>query len=210
MGLQNEILAGRFNRFAQKLLAIKGSPPLPTLSSDVAVAITVRESGAENLFLQSWNHFAFAALFGAQGVGVVNRLQLRNPVGSNIITVVEKILVGQGSADGAASSSVVILGAQTAAGDFGVSQTAIPLDGRQGLTGSNTKLTSGAGGILGAGNILEWYAPAFTPIELLPDTQHEITIAPGFALFILAGTANIQNAWSVMFRERFLEDSERA
>src|SRR5258708_10109219 len=87
----NEILVGRVNRGLQKLFGIKGGPPVPTLASEV-MPVHPLFSGRENRYLEGWNTFALTR--GQVAVaGITPVVRLRNPVGSNIIAIFERLLV---------------------------------------------------------------------------------------------------------------------
>src|SRR5260370_34607702 len=124
MALHNEILVGRFNRFLQKHLGMKGHPPAPQLASDIGVSLNLH-SDAENLYLEGWEAFGVNVLQPASA-GNVNELRLRNPTGSNVIAVVYTILVG------VHGSNRVICEFATPGLDLGTSQTTAVrgLDGR--------------------------------------------------------------------------------
>src|SRR5258708_23493143 len=88
----NEILVGRVNRSLQKLFAMKGGPPAPQLASEITVNHQL-QSAAENRYLEGWNRYAVAIGIAAGGVGNRAGVRIRNPVGSTIIAVIEKITV---------------------------------------------------------------------------------------------------------------------
>jgi len=91
MAIYNEILEGRFNRALQKLLSMKGKAPSPQLAGEIA-AVFPFFWGAENRYLEGWYRYGKAAnavAVAAQTGGV----RLRNPTGSNVIIVVEKMHV---------------------------------------------------------------------------------------------------------------------
>src|SRR5260370_18994094 len=86
----NEILAGRYNRFLQKLFQLKGSPPSAQLASEVMPTFPFF-NGRENRWLEGWNTFAFArAQVTVSGISPVVRL--RNPPTSNIVAIFERLL----------------------------------------------------------------------------------------------------------------------
>ena len=87
----NEILAGRYNRFLQKLFQLKGGPPSAQLASEVMPTFPFF-NGRENRWLEGWNTFAFArAQVTVAGISPVVRL--RNPPTSNIVAIFERLLV---------------------------------------------------------------------------------------------------------------------
>ncbi len=88
----NEILVGRYNRMVQKLLSMKGTATLVTFS-DEAMAVLPLFYGAENRYLEGWDRFGVAVGTAAGAAGNRTVWRLRNPTNSNVVTVVEKILI---------------------------------------------------------------------------------------------------------------------
>src|SRR6266403_5793977 len=93
MAIYNEILVGRYNRGLQKLFGIKGTPPVRQVAGEIQPSYPLA-SGEEDRWLQGWNTFwaSTAGIVGAAGNTPVFRMT--NDVGSNIIAIIEKILVG--------------------------------------------------------------------------------------------------------------------
>src|SRR5258708_15192493 len=87
----NEILAGRYNRFLQKLFQLKGGPPSAQLASEV-MPVFPFFTGRENRVLEGWNTFAFARAQVAVA-GITPVVRLRNPSASNVICIFERLLI---------------------------------------------------------------------------------------------------------------------
>src|SRR5262249_21216739 len=97
MAIFNEILVGRFNRRLQKLTGIKGMAPAPQLSSEIMAVIPLF-FGVENRALESWGRFsAFAAATG--GAGQSAGFRIRIPGSTNVVVVIEKLLLEFTSSD---------------------------------------------------------------------------------------------------------------
>lgn len=205
MALYNEILVGRYNRFLQKFLSMKGNPPAPQLASEMAATWSLFH-GAENRYLEGWDRFGAytaQALLAAANAGV----RFRNPTGSGVVIVFERILIS--NQEGAASAYQMGFGAQAA--DLATIQatTGLRWDPRGKPTPSviiskaNTVAQTGA---------LKFNAtiPNNTTIEVIPNDISEIPLLPGDALDIYQQTnaqgLNVTHWW----RERILEDSEKA
>src|SRR5467141_951604 len=86
----NEILAGRYNRFLQKLFQLKGGPPSAQLASEV-MPVFPFFTGVEHRYLEGWDRYA---IFLTQpAVAAQNSaLRIRNPATSNIVIVIEGII----------------------------------------------------------------------------------------------------------------------
>ena len=210
MAVFNEILSGRFNRFLQKHFSVKGAPPVRQLGSEVMPVIHVH-SGVENFYLQSWEPFSFGESLSG-GAGVANLHQMRNPTGSNVICVIEKILLVAGSVatttialtQGAVAADLATLHPATASrldnrgrpqptAIFSNTQVAVPTDLANTMAFVLLGQTSG-------------FPVTFDYI--LTDGQ-EFPLLPGDGLRVRNATVNNSDSWFVMWRERFLEDSER-
>jgi len=196
----NEILAGRYNRFLQKLFVMKGGPPVPQLGGEVMPNIPLF-SGAENRYLESWELFAIAATVVATA-GQTNTLRLRNPTGSNVIAVVEKLTV----ASAAAQEIEVSLG--TAITDF----TALAAGGRDfrdralpTLVGSTSVASQvPLGTRLARMNV----TTAGPTLDMIWDENQEAIVFPGSAIQIDSTVVNTSLVACIWWRERALEDSE--
>src|SRR5260370_10296088 len=85
----NEILSGRFNRALQKMLSMKGGPPSAQLATEIGTQFQF-PLGVEFRNLESW--FRYGAAPGLPAVAAANAVfRFRNPAGSNVVAVVEKL-----------------------------------------------------------------------------------------------------------------------
>ena len=103
----NEILAGRFNRALQKFLSMKGGPPAAQLASEIGAMFVFNRMGADFRYLESWNRYGVTFTIGGVALNQ-GTFRLRNPLGSNVIAVVEKLnFIGQA---GIATNTQMALG----------------------------------------------------------------------------------------------------
>src|SRR5882672_2308522 len=211
MARYNEILVGRYNRFIQKLLSMKGDASLFQFSSEMQGVLPFF-SGVENRYLEGWNRFGLLLSVTA-GAATNSLLRIRNAVGSNVVAVIEKINVtnptaaayltnlrsGNGSA---ADAAVVNVGAVTQR-----------LDARGNPT-SSLIISSNSGSVATPASPgstkIEGGVPVIGTYEFLQFEDQEIPILPGDVVDVFIGTAAVQMDVSSIWRERFLEDSERA
>ncbi len=202
----NEIQVGRFNRALQKLLSMKGDAPAPTLSSEIQ-ATFLFGWGVENRYLESWDLFGVAVSQPAVAL-VQSGVRVRNPGGSNVVFVVEKITITAGAAEALSISratlstdlaTIVALGNQRLDARSRPSPTLILSRDASGAVGDLASLISN-GAVSGA-NV------AFDYVQT--DNQ-EIPILPGDAVQFIGVTVNTSLVVGLRWRERFLEDSERA
>jgi len=208
----NEILAGRYNRFLQKLFAMKGGPPSPQLASEITANFQLF-GGVENRYLESWNMFGSAVQAPAVA-GQVTDWQLRNPAGSNVIAVVERLFFQKATVDAPPFFTIIGQDTNKIGGDYAAGVGVRCLDNRP-VKGSTTTLgatlrvsignnIANTGAVIGAIS-----SQAFVPVNFIQTDDQEIPLLPGDSLLVTTGDAGILYV-SVQWRERFLEDSERS
>jgi hypothetical protein len=204
----NEILVGRYNRYIQKLLSMKGSATVATISDEATPSFTFF-SGVENRYLEGWNRFGFLGTVTAS-VGNFSQHQLRNPAGSNVIIVLERIQGLAQVAPAAPGYCAISVGALTTDLATLVALTLTAFDNRgnpqsvlvysQGNPAANTNLQ----------NSITAYDNAGPGVQDLIFTENqEIPLLPGFGLRIGSSGTNSNISSALWWRERFLEESER-
>jgi hypothetical protein len=203
----NEILVGRYNRFLAKLFGMKtGGAVIPQLASEVQPVFPFF-NGAENRYLEGWDRFVGGGTIGAVALNQ-SAYRLRNPTGSNVMAVVEKW------AAVTSLGQILIFSGGTATADLAVVGTGSGLDPR-GRKNSTCKITSqnnaaAAPGLTGAFTIDAPIVLASSPWNFVRFENQEIPLLPGSALQLVDNTVNADLNFSVMWRERALEDSEQA
>jgi hypothetical protein len=201
----NEILAGRYNRMLQKLFVLKGGPPAAQLASEVMPVFQLF-GGVENRLLESWNMWAAPNVIPANAA-FVGTYQLRMPVGTNVMAVIEKISVYNG---GAAATNVT-LGVQVAAIDLAGIVGVAPRDTRLTMTAGSTAIASvTSASAQTSGTVFEVsQLPAGDESQqfILTDDQ-EFVLTPGFAIRIQGSVINQILGVTVHWRERAMEESE--
>jgi hypothetical protein len=199
----NEILVGRFNNALKKFLGMKGPAPAPQAAGEIGATIPFYW-GVENRFLEEWSRFGSYNQIAAGGAGTFASLRLRNPPGSNVIAVVEKVRVMLNQAN-----AITIALAAQAADLTTIIATATRLDPRH-RPSSSSILSSGVPVAAPPLNI--WISSSIlgTGDDAILDENQEIPVLPGDALTIACSAPNVLLNGSLFWRERFLEDSERA
>jgi hypothetical protein len=204
----NEILVGRFNRFLQKFTAMKGEPPSPQLAGEIIPAIQIEDATAvEVRYLAGQERYMHRG--GANAVaGQIGFVRGRNPVGSNVIAVLEKITVMTVQAD----TPSLFIGQDTAdlATVDTITNSRLDLRGRPQPTIILSSTTAAAVTALATSH-QSWQAPnvANSLFDVIFSENQEIPLLPGGAFQIANTIANQQIVYSIQWRERFLEDSER-
>jgi hypothetical protein len=200
----NEILAGRYNRFLQKLLQLKGGPPASQLASEI-MPVFPFFSGRENRFLEGWSTFGFTrTIVGV--AAVAGACRIRNPVGSNLVAVFEKISVGA-----AAVADQPLVELQATTGDLITPFQIIPTrwDARQGQNSSTMIFSDSSGGsVIGLQAKLQGFFTAGNAYEFINTDINELPLLPGDAIQVQSNVANQAFVVSWLWRERQLEDSE--
>jgi hypothetical protein len=205
LAIYNEILVGRFNRALQKAFGMKGGPPAPQLASEIAPTVTMFY-GVENRYLEGWNRFGNSNSVAAGGAGNRSAFRIRNPKGSNVIAVIEKLTVFAILADQPFVTSSISDPGTLAAASVIVVNTG--LDNRGSPT-PNMDLSASvnAGAILGVG-ILQAALAANSTFELISFEDQELPLVPNSGYTLYANTLNQQLFYSILWRERVLEASE--
>jgi hypothetical protein len=204
MARYNEILVGRYNRLLQKLFGFKGGPPAAQLSSEV-MPVFPFFNGAENRYLESWDLFAGTAFIAAQAAATVG-YQLRNPVGSNVIAVLEKITI-----ETVPTGNVTVsLGSGA---DLPVAQVAVARGDVRGRPNASLVATSSITSPGNLGNNVGNFSTGGSlsnPYDVIGFEEQELIVSPGFNVRIVTNINNTTLSATIYWRERFLEDSERA
>ena len=206
----NEILVGRFNRALQKLFAIKGGPPSAQLATEITPNIQMFY-GVENRYIESWQRFGNSTSTGAPLAGNRAAWRIRNPAGSNVVAVLEKISLFESN------------GADSPFMFYNSIATVLPTENQSNISGTNMDSrgqqlgstaiisTSINFGLLGSGPIWQENIPLNTNVEVIFFEDQEISLPPGSELTIASNGVGVAEGFvvSVWWRERFLEDSER-
>jgi len=212
MAIFNEIQVGRFNKALQKLFGIKGPPPIRQLAGEVQPGLQLG-AGEENRWLEGWNTYwsATAGIVGAAANSPTWRMT--NNIGSNVIAVIEKIVVGTIAAT---LIDVSFQNQQPLVSGVVPDLTILPsfgMDGRNvqaGLAGqatlhvSTSTLTNNAGQL-----IHKRQTQAGVDLDLILFDDQEIIMVPQSLLNIFAEASASTLFVSVQWRERYLEESER-
>jgi hypothetical protein len=216
----NEILTGRLNRALQKALSMKGSAALNELSSVLYVNVNLLW-GQETRFLEDWNRFGFSTTTGPFGAGNTSGVRLRNPQNSGQIGVIEKITVWDagvtnlqtvrlqvgfpGLSDMPAGSilttSVASLDARFYPGGVPSSQNPFPLSTGTGSFGT-VIWEGGNSALVSPGQVS-------APVDVILDESQHLVLSPGMSYDLVGSTLNQAFNFSIWWRARAMEDSEK-
>lgn len=204
MAIHNEILVGRFNRFLQKALSMKGPPPAPQLAGEhMAVIPWEPVERAEWRYLCSWDRFA-NRIFQAANAASNGAIRMRNPAGSNVIAVLERCTISNPLLE----DIVVVFGAQTSDLTTGSGAASTRLDSR-GRSASTIVFSQQANLAIPGTFAYQLDHPASSYADLILEANMEWPMLPGDALTLQDNIVNQNFVASFLWRERALEESER-
>jgi len=206
MAIFNEILVGRFNRGLQKLFGMKGHPPSPQISGELLpVLVTENMMSLELRLLQSWR--SWANQLNAAGVAAqFSAIRLRNPAGSNVLAVIEKVTIFEAAAD----QPIITRGPNNPTSDLANLATAGNIrDVRMGPIGPASIISFGSGAAVTGS---KWWQGALTANNLTIDVinyeNQELVLGPNDQVTIWGQVLNQQVSGTFFWRERALEEGE--
>jgi len=208
----NEILVGRFNRFLQKWLSMKGPASMNTLSPELVATVPVFHA-AEDRYLEGWARFGLVLQQPAGGAGAFSKFSLRNPTGSNVVAVVEKIRV---IASTAATFVLADLSIAPGGADLatipGTANTRFDARGPQQSVCVPSRDANAVAvvGVIIDEQVLDTAAGGLSAVDYIITDIQELPLLPGDAYRVQLNTAVLAANLVLQWRERFLEDSERA
>jgi hypothetical protein len=193
---------GRFNRFVEKLFNIKGGPTVLDVDPSTRLILPIF-SGVEDRYLQGWGRYAIATTTNA--VAAVNSgAQLRNPLGSGMLLVIEKMILQAGSA-----TSVTSISQAVNAVDLPSAGTGFRIDQRNNPNSTAIFSQSTAAGTGNLANLMAVVsAPANGYADYILTVDQELTLLPGDTIRFVNNTVNELLRSSLVWRERALETSE--
>jgi len=209
MAVYNEIGIGRWNRFIQKITDIKGSPPARQLASEIVFQHPIFH-GTENRYLESWGRFAIAANAAAGGAGNRSAAMIRNPPGSNVVAVLERITAtSTGGADSPNLDFVINSGSGLTNGATVITvNSALDNRGPVATPTCAVSVSLNAGATLGLVIALGVF-PALGFYDFITTDINEMPLLPGSAYIVYPNTLNLGAIVNFQWRERFLEPAER-
>jgi hypothetical protein len=212
MAKYNEILAARFNKALTKIFGMKGEAPAPQLASEINAALPMFY-GREMRNLEGWQsamgHGAIAAVAANNG-----KIRLRNPAGSNVIIVIERMTAQTVAAGG----TQLNFNLPPDVGDFATFGTWVNTDSRSGATAANGnaalqgRISSATAATTGGPDVYQVptvVAGALAFADYIISDVQEIVLLPGCSVDLVNQTQNANFDASFMWRERVMEESER-
>ncbi len=207
MAVLNEILVGRFNRGLQKLYGVKGIVPVKALAPEIMPVHSVF-SGQETRFLDGWTRFSNSIHLAQQAAATVG-LRMRNPTSSNIVAIVESIVIGSAFAMTWREDQL-----PATLGDLTTGNPSVSLDTRQNSTpvqqlSPMCVLTSSIASPATSLQLFFASVNALTFNQVIFTSNQEQVLLPGFSLQWSTTVVNQDLNVNIQWRERFLEEPER-
>jgi hypothetical protein len=202
----NEILVGRYNRALQKTFGIKGGPPSPQLSTEVQPNVNMLW-GAETQYLEGWQNFGAGVVQAAGAAGSRSAFRIDNPKNSNVLAVIEKILLqSQPAAVDAPFVSYSIVSAGDLANTVITTNTGLDQRGPQSpqLRVTAQSLVAAVVGV----SIYQANLAINANIDVILNDHQELTLLPNSSYTIYSGVLNQALSGAIWWRERTLEPSE--
>jgi len=206
MAIYNEILAGRFARGIQKIFSMKGGVPTRQLSGELMTTFEMDKATAlENRIVHSVRSFTRSTVVAAGGAGNRSAYRLRNLPGSNVVAILEKLTFVAVLAD-----TPFLNRGPTGTGDLTTidSGNVSIRDLRMGPVNSSLILSFSTAAALTGVQELQVGAAANSQADGILTVNQEIVIAPGDLVTLYANTLNQGMVFTLMWRERSLEESE--
>jgi len=199
----NEVLVGRFNNGLRKALGMKGAAPAPQVGGELMPILDLTNLPVEERFLYGWDRFG-AQVSAVAAAGQRSSFLFRNPLNSNLIVVIEKVVCIGTLQD----QPFMQMG--TTNTDFATIMTTIQrLDARTKRVSSAAVLSFQSLTGLLTQTIIQVSYPVNSGADFIVDEHQEVTILPGDAINVVSNVLNQSLNCSLIWRERFLEESER-
>lgn len=203
MAIVNEILVGRYNRAIQKLLNMKGPASLRQIAGEL-ISTWQFFNGVENRVLESIFTYEQAQPAGPVAAQT-NAFQLRNPLTSGIISVIESLIV-----EATVNDLFEISHSNANPADLATVLGGAATDSRIAIGPSSIYSFSSASVGFLVNSLKHVAVPANSALELIQQQNQEIVLGPGSAVRINNNVVNTTNRVSIRWRERVLEESERS
>src|SRR6267378_8318669 len=198
----NEILVGRYNRFLQRLLSIKGGPPAPQLASEIQPQMDVEALPVELRFLLGW-HLYQSTIQQLASPANASGVQVRNPLTSGAVAVITSLSL-------AVSAGEIVTISETFGGVTG-DLTNVFNGGKVDARAKNNSMlvpSSFAPVADLAGIIFQAIIAQGNPYEFLNKEYDAIPLFPGHTLRITGALLNTDLSVHFKWRERPIEEGE--
>jgi hypothetical protein len=198
----NEILVGRYNRFLQRLLSMKGGPPSPQLASEIQPQMDLEAVPVELRFLLGW-HLYHQTVQQLASPANTSGVQIRNPLTSGAVAVITSLQISVSAGEtvdisqtfgGVTADLTNVFGGQRADSRAKLNPVLIP---------SSFAPVADLAGLVFAATIV-----ISNPYEFLNKEYDAIPMFPGHTLRIVGQAVNTDLRVHFKWRERPIEEGE--
>jgi hypothetical protein len=202
MARYNEILVGRYNRFLQRLLSMKGGPPSPQLASEIQPQMDLEAVPVELRFLLGW-HLYHQTVQQLASPANTSGVQIRNPLTSGAVAVITSLQISVSAGEtvdisqtfgGVTADLTNVFGGQRADSRAKLNPVLIP---------SSFAPVADLAGLVFAATIV-----ISNPYEFLNKEYDAIPMFPGHTLRIVGQAVNTDLRVHFKWRERPIEEGE--
>lgn len=197
-----DIWLGRFERWLEKFYNAKGGGVVMDHSPSITAMIPIL-IGNEDRYLQGWNRYWQDANVAANAANS-SATRLRNPAGSNVIVVVEKLHLQ--TLVTTFSNFLIQQGSATT--DLTTASTGFRMDTRGNPNSSAILSIQNTTPANLATTVFDKAVNSGLGQDCIVTENQEFTILPGDAIQVVDQTVNEQIVITWMWRERPLESSE--
>lgn len=191
---------GRWSRRVERYFNMKGGGGLMDVEQSLRMVLSFA-SGVEERYLEGWNRFAVVANQAA--VAAQNsRCRIRNPVGSNMIAVIEQLSLFTSGPD----NPLVTWGPTTTDLTTLVTLSSTRMDPRG--SPQPTSIVSINAQAAGGQAFMQQVSNSTFSSNYIQTVSQEIPVLPGQVVDVQATNVNVGLDVTFMWRERALEQSE--
>jgi hypothetical protein len=207
MAKYNEILVGRFNRGLQKLLGIKGEAPVAQVAGEINATIDIPR-GVEDAYLFGWELYGVGINLPSNAL-FRSSILIRNPPGSNLMAVIEKIRIAKIGVLANAVEDISFVTQNSVIADLATLNTGVPRDFRARSNPTLRISSTSASAITFVGPLGE-FGVYNEGADFIVTPNQEIPMIPTVWIGLQSQDLNQQLFVTIFWRERFLEESEKS
>ena len=204
----NEIQVGRYNAILHKLLDMKEGAPAPQLGGDIVPAIVLESDRPEWSFLGGMRNCIGGIWRAGGGATLYSKQALVNPVGSNVLAVIDMVSVHSLS-----NGRIALQYLSNGVALIGTTNRQLNIDSRSGWVGGfgtnptcQVRFEESVGPTVPGNAFVEWSLP--TSGSGQQNIPLNMVIGPGHGLVLIDQVLNQAMNTFWVWRERVLEPSE--
>lgn len=200
MPLFNAIGQPRWNSPLIRFFGMKiGSAAAPSLSPEIAPSFDVNQQDDPTLYFLRGENLFQVAFQVAAAVGNYSQANIRNPAGSGVLCVVERVMINCGAATYGLGKIVAD------PGDYASVPGAIPADTRFAGVNQNSPIRVTSQNTLAVGMSTPW---SMAQLAQNTPAHTRLILSPGFALILQSASVNTLMTVEVTYKFRAIPAEE--